>query len=196
LRELEEECGIRLEPESLESALPLRLARRRTGRFLLVAPFVFRIARELPVALDPEEAVEALWISLGSLLDPARHCLASVPGLASELHYPCIPLNGAPLWGFTYRLITDWLGLTPQEPSAERVAGLVLQFLLDSGLTLQRGWREREAQVQGEIPVARLLARFSGAAGAVPSVNLLEVRPDCVRVVGLAFEEYLIRVCG
>src|SRR5512133_3644657 len=45
LRELEEECGIRLRRAELEAALPERLARRRVGPFLLVAPFVFRVER-------------------------------------------------------------------------------------------------------------------------------------------------------
>src|SRR5439155_2246442 len=39
LRELAEECGVPLPRESLETALPNRLARRRVGRFLLVAAF-------------------------------------------------------------------------------------------------------------------------------------------------------------
>src|ERR1041384_2407488 len=47
LRELEEECGIRLRRSDLETALPHRFARRRVGRYLLVAPFVFHVESEL-----------------------------------------------------------------------------------------------------------------------------------------------------
>src|ERR1700686_1955840 len=43
LRELEEECGIRLAREHSELTLPPVLARRKTGKFVLVAPFVFGI---------------------------------------------------------------------------------------------------------------------------------------------------------
>jgi 8-oxo-dGTP pyrophosphatase MutT (NUDIX family) len=111
LRELEEECGIRLGPEQLEAALPHRFARRRVGRFLLVAPFLFRVDLALPAVLNPLEAVEALWLPLSVLRDPARHGVHSVPGLPSEMQHPALELNGAPLWGFTYRLIADWLGL-------------------------------------------------------------------------------------
>ncbi len=56
LRELEEECAIRLGREHSEVALPPVLARRRTGPFVLVAPFVFEVEVELPTVLDPREA--------------------------------------------------------------------------------------------------------------------------------------------
>jgi ADP-ribose pyrophosphatase YjhB (NUDIX family) len=64
---------------------------------------------ELPLTLDPQEAVEAVWVPLSVLRDPARHALRPVPGLPPEVRFPAIDLNGVPLWGFTYRLITDWL---------------------------------------------------------------------------------------
>src|SRR6266496_2904631 len=56
LRELEEECGIRLARGDLECVLPNRVVGRRVGRYFLVAPFVFRIAGELATVLDPLEA--------------------------------------------------------------------------------------------------------------------------------------------
>jgi 8-oxo-dGTP pyrophosphatase MutT (NUDIX family) len=111
LRELEEECGIRLGREHLETALPPTLAGRTVGRFVLVAPFLFRVAAQLPVVLEPREAVEALWAPLSLLRDPARHCLRPVPGQPEDREFPAIELSSVPLWGFTYRLIADWLGL-------------------------------------------------------------------------------------
>jgi len=113
LRELDEECGIRLAPERFQAALPHAVARRRVGRFLLVAPFVFAVDDELPATLAPEEAVEALWVPLAVLRDSARHALRPVPGMPPEMRFPSIDLNGVPLWGFTYRLIADWLYLDP-----------------------------------------------------------------------------------
>lgn len=204
LRELEEECGIRLAREQLAAALPPTLARRRVGRFLLVAPFVFRVDDEWPTVLDPEEAVEVLWVPLNVLRDPARHALQPVPGLPPEAWFPAVALPGPPLWGFTYRLITDWLGLNPQEGAIEE-AGLgaareILDLLLSDGLTLVHGWEEREgaqvAHVKGSIPMALVRAEVSRPAAHIPRVNLLEVRPDCIRVVGLAFEEYVIHASG
>ena len=43
MRELDEECGIRLEREQMERELPCTVARRLTPPYLLVAPFVFRV---------------------------------------------------------------------------------------------------------------------------------------------------------
>jgi 8-oxo-dGTP pyrophosphatase MutT (NUDIX family) len=47
LRELEEECGIRLDRKHTGATLPPVLARRRAGPFVLVAPFVFDVDDEL-----------------------------------------------------------------------------------------------------------------------------------------------------
>jgi len=111
LRELEEECGIRLGREHFETALPPTQVGRRAGRSLRVAPFLFRVHGELPLVLDPREAAEGLWLPLKILRDPTRHAFQSVPGQPKETQFPAIELNGVPLWGFTYRLIADWLGL-------------------------------------------------------------------------------------
>ena len=148
LRELAEECGIRIAREQLEAALPPTLARRSVGRFLMVTPFLFRIESERPAVLDSQEAVDALWVPLSVMRDPARHALRPVPGVPPEMLFPSIELHGPPLWGFTYRLITDWLGLGPQERPIEqagfRAAQNLLDFLLAGGLTLRHGWEDRE----------------------------------------------------
>ncbi len=201
LRELEEECGIRLGREAAATALPPTLARRQVGRYLLVAPFVFRVDCELPTVLDAREAVESLWVPLRVLRDPARHRLAPVPGRPAEALFPGVDLNGVPLWGFTYRLLADWLGLDPKDAAQERAgfdeARALLEFLASEGLTMVEGWTERRAgkvaTVEGTIPVARVLQRFSEAPG-FQKVSAVEVRPDAVRLVGLAYEEYVIRV--
>ena len=227
LRELEEECGIQLAPEQMQTALPPVLARRRVGPYLWVAPFVFQVESELPTRLDPREAVEAVWIPRELLLDPTRHCLLCVPRRPSEMRFPAVQLNGAPLWGFTYRLITDWLGLLPKQPPLEQpgfeAASRVLDFLLLHGLKLKHGWQEqvpmpqrpqqqwltqapaltgifgpvvKVASVEGVIPVAAVLERFAVPGAQFPIMNLLEVRPEQIRVSGLVFEEYLISASG
>ena len=205
LRELEEECGVRLTRRDLEAELPSRHARRRAGPHVPVTPFLFRADAELATVPDGREAVEAAWIPLSVLRDPARHLLLPVPGHPVELRYPGVALNRAPLWGFTYRLICDWLGLGPKpglmEQAGLEAAGLVLGFLLSHGLTLRHGWAERgmrqgksakTAEVGGAIPVAAVLERFARPGGYVLSVNCLEVLPDCIRIVGPSFEEYFI----
>lgn len=111
LRELAEECAILLTPEQMETALPTTSVGRLLGPRMLVAPFVFSVDYELPTVADPEEAVEAVWVPVSVLRDPARHAVQSVPGMPPDRQFPGIDLNGVPLWGFTYKLVTDWLGM-------------------------------------------------------------------------------------
>lgn len=111
LRELAEECGVRLGPEHMETALPTTIVGRMVGRRMVVAPFVFSVERELPTVASPEECVEALWVPLRVLRDPARRAAHSVPGMPVDKRFPGIELNGVPLWGFTYRLVSEWLGV-------------------------------------------------------------------------------------
>jgi 8-oxo-dGTP pyrophosphatase MutT (NUDIX family) len=204
LRELEEECGIRLERAQLETPLAPAVARRRSGPFLLVAPFVFRVDDEPPAKLDPREAVEALWAPLAELRDPARHALRPVSGVPPETRFPAISLNGLPLWGFTYRLIADWLELNPQDHLGAlglQVAQTLLAEVLAKGCALDHGFVEREgvsvAAVRGTIPVESVWEQAAewalGPAPHIPMVHMLEVKPEIVRMVGLAFEEYVIR---
>jgi 8-oxo-dGTP pyrophosphatase MutT (NUDIX family) len=190
LRELEEECGLRLARDQVEAVLPHVHARRRTGPFLVVAPFVFSIPSRLPTILDPREAAESRWIPLETLRDPRLHRIAPVPGAQPEMAYPYIEIPGPPLWGFTYRLITEWLGILPARDSD--IPARLLGFLLSQGLTLRHDWEDGEAAVEGEIPVGAVLAELALPGEAIPAVNAVEVRPDRIRVVGLEFEEYRI----
>jgi 8-oxo-dGTP pyrophosphatase MutT (NUDIX family) len=206
LRELEEECGIRLGRGQMEAALPSTNAGRRLGRAMLVSPFLFCVDRVLPTTPDPREAAEALWIPLGVLRDPARHGMRPVPRLPREMAFPAIELNGTPLWGFTYRVMTEWLGLHAPRQSIEAIgfesASLLLNYLLARGLKLRHSWTEPEgggqpvrkvAAVEGAIPVEEVLAHFAAPRTDFPGMHLLEVQLNQVRVVGLAQEEYLIR---
>jgi 8-oxo-dGTP diphosphatase len=202
LRELAEECGIHLDRAHLEAALPPLSAGRRMRHLLTVAPFLFRADSELPTVVDPEEVAEAVWVPLSLLRNPARHRLTSVPRLPPEMAFPAIELNGVPLWGFTYRVIADWLRLhgDQTQPAGFEAARLLLKFLLDQGLKLQYDWEDHSgkkvARVAGTIPVETVLDRFSFPERLIPPVNALEVRPDLIRVVGLGLEEYLIEASG
>ncbi|MFN7996868.1 MAG: CoA pyrophosphatase [Bryobacteraceae bacterium] len=206
LRELQEECGILLLREHASAALSPMLARRRIGPFLLVAPFVFDIETELPTVLDSTEAVGAVWIPERTVLDPGQHSFRNVPGLPPEMWFPAIPLPGVPLWGFTYRLLVDWLEVAPREcPQAGfDVARMMLDFLLSRGFMLRTSWHSTGpgnagetgpvyvARVKGPIPIEAVIEHFSQPGDYVAKVNRLELRPEYIRLHGLAFEEYLI----
>ena len=111
LRELYEECGVRLERNQLEARLAVKHAGQHNGRLVLVAPFLFRLDACCPIVPDPEEAAECLWLPLSEVRDAARHLANAVPGLPGGRQVSGIPLNGEPLWGFTYRVLCDWLGV-------------------------------------------------------------------------------------
>ena len=197
LRELEEECGIRLTREQMETELPHMVARRRAPPYLTVAPFVFRVDGQLATVLNAREAAGAAWVPLRLLLDPAAHRLRAVPGRPTDMLFPAVDVGELPLWGFTYRLITAWLGQDPRcrpiERAGAEAAGAVLDFLLAQGLALEHAWAGRTATVKGEIPVDRVLEHFSTPAGCLPGINCMEVHADQIRIAGLAWEEYWIR---
>jgi 8-oxo-dGTP pyrophosphatase MutT (NUDIX family) len=111
LRELDEECAILLTPSQLEAALPATSVGRLLGPRMLVAPFVFSVDHQLPTVAHPEEAVETLWVPVSILRDKSLHFMQSVPGMPPDKQFPGIPLHGVPLWGFTYKLVTSWLGV-------------------------------------------------------------------------------------
>jgi len=200
LRELDEECGIRLDEQNLETALRPTMAGRRAGNLMLVAPFLFRIDQPLPTELDTREAVEAVWMPLSRMRDLAEHRLQNVPGVAAEFHFPAIELNGMPLWGFTYRVLCEWLGLAPApdeiNTAGRRAAETILEFLLAEGLTLEQSFVEqgaaRVARVRGRIPVPQILAEFSLPRAGMPQVNFLEVKAGQIHLAGPAFDEYFI----
>jgi hypothetical protein len=128
---------------------------------------VFHVQQELATILDPLEAAHAEWVPLSLLRDLDRHRLRNVPGIPPDTYFPAVDLECAPLWGFTYRLISDWLGLTPTgDPAAA-----VTRFLDERGRT----------------DVARLCA----PGPAVLAINRLEVRPEEIRILGPKFEEYV-----
>jgi 8-oxo-dGTP pyrophosphatase MutT (NUDIX family) len=196
LRELAEECGIVLARDCLERSLPLTAAGRRVGRVMHVAPFLFGASAELATALDPEEAAEALWLPVSWFRDPTRHCLVPVPRLPPERIFPAIELNGVPLWGFTYRVLTEWLEIhaacASEEKPAFRAACMLLEFLLAHGVELRQPWQKQVAVVKGIIPVAQVLERLALPGLEIPAVNSVEVRGDAIRILGLDLEEYVI----
>ena len=198
LRELAEECGIHLTRDHLEQALPVRMARRRTGPYVAVAPFLLRVEEELPAIPCERETAATRWVPLALLRNVSQHCLQTVPGMPADTLFPAVELDGLPLWGFTYRLITDWLELSPQDPAKGLAAAQrILDFVLGHGLTLEHSWDHGTAHVRGAIPVSDVFSasqRLCGEQGSgSPAINRLQVRPDAILIAGPHFEEYRIR---
>jgi 8-oxo-dGTP pyrophosphatase MutT (NUDIX family) len=116
LRELHEECSIALPRDAVAEALTPSLAGRAVGKFVSVAPFVFRLKQQLPIQLQEREAVSSLWLPVDRLRDRSLHTVQPVPGVPPERRFPAIDVEGTPLWGFTYRVLCEWLRVEmPQE---------------------------------------------------------------------------------
>jgi 8-oxo-dGTP pyrophosphatase MutT (NUDIX family) len=194
LRELEEECGIRLRREDVESALPERVAGSRIGKFMLVAPFAFRVKGEMATILDPAEAAHADWVPLSLLRDTSRHRLRNVPNGAPELFFPAVDLDVAPLWGFTWRVLVEWLNLGPRQ-DVSAVADALLDFVTDHGCSLEAEWNGGEARVRGRIPAEETIARFSQPGPHIFAMQRVEIRPDRIRLFDPASQEYTIWSC-
>ena len=81
---------------------------------------------------------------------------------------------------------------------------MILDFLRSQGLILLSPWRltrpsngdelgpAHAAKVSEPIPADAVIEYFSGLGAYVGKVNRIEVRPEYIRIHGLAFEEYLI----
>lgn len=191
LRELEEECGIRLTREQLETHLAPMHARRAVGSYVLVAPFLFRVEEILEARPDPREASEVLWIPMARLRDLSQHRLMAVPGRPKEQLFPAIPLAGAPLWGFTYRVIATWLGLGSGEKRT--LPDAMFELLSRIGLPVKRTPQNCGVEVEGPIPVEAVLEALARPGPHVALINVADVSPERIRVMDVSFGEHEIR---
>jgi 8-oxo-dGTP pyrophosphatase MutT (NUDIX family) len=113
LRETREECGIDLLPATLVTGLPLTEAGNALGHTIQVAPFLFELAEMPEVRLDARECAAFHWVPEAQLRDPRHHVIITpVPGLARS--FPAVRLDNGHIWGFTYRVLADLLGLPRQ----------------------------------------------------------------------------------
>jgi len=68
----------------------------------------------------------------------------------------------------------------------------LVEFLLHHGMRPRGEWWDRGIVLQGTIPTAAVAERFCVPGAFVQAVNMLEVRPERIRVMGLGYEEYTI----
>jgi 8-oxo-dGTP pyrophosphatase MutT (NUDIX family) len=129
-RETWEEVGLELaraEPLGRLDDLEGHHAGRPAG--LVISAFVYQL--DAPPPLRPSDEVrEALWVPLGTLVDPARHVDYAYPPARGAV-YPGIVV-GDPrrhvVWGLTYRFLTglfDALGEPLRHETGRRVVGSV-----------------------------------------------------------------------
>lgn len=106
LREAREECGLRLERTDAVALTPT-VAGIGGPAPLLVAPFHLRLAAPPTLTPCPAEVAAVRWLALADFR-AGGHRRGPVAGGGEQPH---LPLDGVPLWGFTYRVLAAWLGV-------------------------------------------------------------------------------------
>jgi 8-oxo-dGTP pyrophosphatase MutT (NUDIX family) len=110
LRETREECGIELPRSALVRELSLTEAGNAQGKPLRVAPFLFELSGPPRIRLDPIECSDFHWVPERRLRDPTAHSrITPIPGLHRS--FPAVQLGDGHVWGFTYKVLADLLGL-------------------------------------------------------------------------------------
>ena len=117
LRETMEEVGLDLERHArlLGRLGDVGPASPTTPR-LMVTPFVFGIAEEASAHVASPEVAEVLWIPLGELRSPAVHSTVQIPLPGGAREFPCYRVAGEVVWGLTYRMLEQFLEISPLRP--------------------------------------------------------------------------------
>lgn len=107
-RELGEEVGLSLAADLAWTALPIAVAGLHRGLGVPVAPFHLSVDQRPALTLDAREVAAIRWCPVSELRDRGRHQCGRVPG-GGERDWPHCDLDGTPLWGFTWRVLGNWL---------------------------------------------------------------------------------------
>lgn len=115
IRETREETGV-----DLAGGQPLgRLdeVRPNSPRLPRIAihPFVFGVRPGTDAHAASREVDKVHWVALATLRDPAVAGTVEIPMSGGAREFPCLRLEGEVVWGLTYRILTDFLRLYPEE---------------------------------------------------------------------------------
>ena len=109
IRETYEECGYKLTRGELVMTLPHATAGNYSGYPVIVAPFLWKIKQKKELQLDTAEMEEARWQEIKMLKDKSLHEHDLVIPDYPEHSFSYVMLDGVALWGFTYRVLMDYL---------------------------------------------------------------------------------------
>ncbi len=117
IRETREEVGIDLLADGLLIGRLDEVRPSSGGPRIAVSPFVFAATEETVEVADPREVASTIWIPVAHLSDPvsAAHHLYVHPDGGTH-QFPALSYNGHTIWGLTYRMLIQFLGIA-------RVAG-------------------------------------------------------------------------
>ena len=108
-RETLEECGIDLFPHAPTSELELERAGIKKDHSLNVLPFHFDLDHKPLIELQLEEHCDYYWVKLDYLLNPENHYPKHKSNDDPDREFQCIDIEGTDLWGFTFKVIQDFL---------------------------------------------------------------------------------------
>lgn len=109
MRETAEEIGLTLDRHAW-TALPVTTAGAHRGMPVPVAPFHRRLdefSRDL--TLDTREIASVRWLELAVLTDRTQRRHGPLPG-GGDQPWDYLLVDGHPLWGFTWRVLTGRYG--------------------------------------------------------------------------------------
>ncbi len=110
LRECREEIGLDLsEADLINDQLPIGFAGQPGVFGLWVKPFIFSYAEISNLTLDSNEVSQILWLDKFHFLDPLNHDFGYLPGAPTGQKFPYYPLAHKFLWGYSYRVLCDYL---------------------------------------------------------------------------------------
>ena len=113
IRETAEETGVEL----ATSGWPIgRLARLEPSTPTLppitITPYVFGVSEEVQARVNSDEVDQVLWVPLPVLLDPGTRGTTRILLPGGPADFPCYWVDGHTVWGLTFRILSDFGGLT------------------------------------------------------------------------------------
>lgn len=118
-RETLEEVGLALTPEMVIGRLSDVTGGRLRTFDLAVCPLVYFHPAPGPLSHNHEVA-DTVWVPLRFLGDPGNIGDYYFPGDPEQRPFPCFHYGPYPIWGLTYRMIAQFMGLFGIQLPAER----------------------------------------------------------------------------
>ena len=83
---------------------------------MAVSPFVYLVAPEVKPEPDPVEVQDTLWVPLSFMQrDGVEQTVRRDLPDNSMIHVPALVYSGKTIWGLTYRVLQEFLGLIREE---------------------------------------------------------------------------------
>ncbi len=109
IRETREECGFELHKHIKFQELEAQQAGGNVKSPMWVQPFYFELEEKPQINLDLREHSEYFWVAKDYLLDQQNHYQKRKSKYYPQTDFWCADICGNDLWGFTYKLMMDFL---------------------------------------------------------------------------------------